>query len=97
MRSGSAKGGISVPVAISCARGLPVHAVTGFEVQCCLALKSRAGSAVARKIGAVGTAEEFLKSRAGKAKRDDLTRLLDRAPNVPPTPEDAINGDHAVD
>ena len=41
-------------------------------------------SAVAQKIGAVETAGEFLKARAGTARRGDLTRLLDRAPDVPP-------------
>lgn len=47
-------------------------------------------SAVAQKIGAVETADAFLKARAGTTKRGDLTRLLDRAPDVPPTPEDAV-------
>jgi len=47
-------------------------------------------SAVAQKIGAVETADDFLKARAGKAKRGDLTKLLDRAPDVPPTLEDAV-------
>ncbi|MEC5325872.1 MULTISPECIES: pilus assembly protein HicB [Aurantimonas] len=47
-------------------------------------------SAVAQKIGAVETADDFLKARASTAKRGDLTRLLDRAPDVPPAPEDAI-------
>lgn len=47
-------------------------------------------SAVAQKIGAVETASEFLKARAGMAKRGDLTRLLDRAPSVSPMPDDAI-------
>jgi hypothetical protein len=46
-------------------------------------------SAVAQKIGAVQTADDFLKRRAGKARRGDLTRLLDKAPEVPPLPEDA--------
>ena len=48
-------------------------------------------SAVTQKVGAVETTDEFLKARAGMARRGDLTRLLDRAPDVPPTPEDAIN------
>ena len=46
-------------------------------------------SAVAQKIGAVQTADDFLKARAGDAKRGDLTKLLDKAPDVPPMPEDA--------
>jgi hypothetical protein len=45
-------------------------------------------SAVAQKIGAVRTADDFLERRAGKAGRGDLTRLLDNAPDVPPLPED---------
>ena len=48
-------------------------------------------SAVTQKVGAVETTDDFLKARAGMARRGDLTRLLDRAPDVPPTPEDAIN------
>jgi len=47
-------------------------------------------SAVAQKIGAVETAADFLKARTGTAKRGDLTRLLDRAPDVPSMPKDAI-------
>ncbi|MEX0957629.1 MAG: pilus assembly protein HicB [Rhizobiaceae bacterium] len=47
-------------------------------------------SAVAQKIGAVETATDFLKARAGTAKRGDLTRLLDRAPDTAPMPKDAI-------
>ena len=48
-------------------------------------------AAVAQKIGAVETAEAFLKARAGTAKRGDLSRLLDHAPDIPPPPEDAID------
>ena len=47
-------------------------------------------SAIAQKIGAVETADDFLRTRAGTAKRGDLTRLLGHAPDVPPMPEDAI-------
>jgi hypothetical protein len=47
-------------------------------------------AAVAQKIGAVQTADDFLKARAGKAARGDLTRLLDKAPDVPPSPEDTM-------
>ena len=47
-------------------------------------------SAVAQKIGAVETAADFLKARAGTAKRGDLTRFLDRVPDAPPMPKDAI-------
>lgn len=49
-------------------------------------------SAVAQKIGAVETAGDFLKARAGTAKRGDLTKLLDGAPDAPPLPKDAIKG-----
>ncbi|MFT3801653.1 MAG: toxin-antitoxin system HicB family antitoxin [Burkholderiaceae bacterium] len=47
-------------------------------------------SAVAQKIGAVETAADFLKARAGMAKRGDLAGLLDRVPDTPPQPKDAI-------
>lgn len=47
-------------------------------------------SAVAQKVGAVETAADFLKARAGTAKRGDLTHLLDRAPDVSPVPKDAM-------
>ncbi|GIL00935.1 MAG: hypothetical protein BroJett030_08340 [Alphaproteobacteria bacterium] len=45
-------------------------------------------AAVAQKIGAVQTADDFLKGRAGSSKRGDLSRLLDKAPDVPAPPED---------
>lgn len=47
-------------------------------------------SAVAQKIGAVETAREFLKARAGETKRGALTGLLDKAPDVRPLKEDTI-------
>jgi len=47
-------------------------------------------AAVAQKIGAVQTAQDFLRKRAGQAARGDLTRLLDKAPDVPPSPEDVV-------
>ena len=47
-------------------------------------------SAVAQKIGAMEAAKDFLKARAGTAKRGDLTRLLDRVPNAQPAPEDTL-------
>jgi hypothetical protein len=46
-------------------------------------------AAVAQKIGAVQAADDFLKARAGNSKRGELTRLLDKSPDVPPMPEDA--------
>lgn len=45
-------------------------------------------TAVAQKIGAVETAEELLRARAGGAKPGDLTRYLDRAPDAPSVPGD---------
>ncbi len=45
-------------------------------------------SAVAQKIGAVEAADEFLKRRAVGARRGDLTRYLDLAPDTPPAPGD---------
>lgn len=47
-------------------------------------------AAVAQKIGAMQTADDFLKARTGKASRGSLTGLLDKAPDVPPAPEDAV-------
>lgn len=47
-------------------------------------------SAVAQKIGAVETAEDFLRGRAAGANAGDLTRYLDRAPDVPPDPRDEM-------
>ncbi len=41
-------------------------------------------AAVAEKVGAVETAAEFFKRRAGKAKPKDLLWFLDNAPNKPP-------------
>ncbi|MER8478637.1 toxin-antitoxin system HicB family antitoxin [Mesorhizobium sp. M1163] len=46
--------------------------------------------AVAQKIGAVETASDFLKARPGTARRGDLARLLDRAPDPPPLPKDTF-------
>lgn len=47
-------------------------------------------SAVAQKIGAVETAEDFLRGRAAGAKAGDLTRYLDKAPDIPPDPRDEM-------
>ena len=49
-------------------------------------------AAIAQKIGAVQTADEFLEGRAAEAARGDLTRLLEKAPDVPPPPEDGLPG-----
>ena len=46
--------------------------------------------AVAEKVGAMETADEFLRCRAAKAKPADLDRYLRRAPNVAPASDDAI-------
>ncbi|MCK9512816.1 MAG: type II toxin-antitoxin system HicB family antitoxin [Pigmentiphaga sp.] len=48
-------------------------------------------SAVAQKVGAVETASDFLQARAGTTKRGALTRLLDKAPDVPPLPGDRVD------
>lgn len=45
-------------------------------------------SAVAEKIGAVETAAEFLRRRAGKAKPSDLLPFLDAAKDEPPAAGD---------
>ena len=49
-------------------------------------------TAVAQKIGAVETAESFLKARAGATQRGALTALLDRVPDVAPAAEDEWPG-----
>lgn len=45
--------------------------------------------AVAEKVGAMETASEYLRRRAGKAKPADLIRFLRGAPNVAPVEGDA--------
>lgn len=50
-------------------------------------------SAVAQKVGAVETAAEFFRRRAGDAKPEDLLALLARAPNHAPDPGDELPGE----
>jgi hypothetical protein len=47
-------------------------------------------AAVAQKIGAVETAADFFKRRAGDASPEDLKAFLANAPDVPPEPGDEI-------
>ena len=47
-------------------------------------------SAVAQKVGAVETAAEFFKRRAGRSKGDGLMKFLRRAPRATPETEDRI-------
>ncbi|RFB91951.1 pilus assembly protein HicB [Rhizobium leguminosarum bv. trifolii] len=47
-------------------------------------------SAVAQKVGAVETAEEFLKRRAGGATGDGLSTLLDKVPDAEPVTGDEL-------
>ena len=47
-------------------------------------------AAVAQKIGAVETAEAFVRQRATGAVENDLTRYLDKAPDLPPEPGDEL-------
>ena len=49
-------------------------------------------AAVAQKIGAVETAEAFLRERAAGAIAGDLTRHLDKAPDAAPAPGDELPG-----
>ncbi|MBX9844704.1 MAG: pilus assembly protein HicB [Xanthobacteraceae bacterium] len=49
-------------------------------------------AAVAEKVGAVETAAEFFKKRAGKAKPKDLLWFLDNAPAKPPVRGDEKRG-----
>ena len=46
--------------------------------------------AVAEKVGAIETADEFLRLRAAKAKPADLMKFLRCAPNVKPADNDGI-------
>jgi hypothetical protein len=48
--------------------------------------------AVAQKIGAVETAADFLKRRAGKSRPADLIPFLDRAKSEPPAKGDELEG-----
>lgn len=52
-------------------------------------------TAVAQKIGTVETAAAFFQRRARGATPDDLKRILEKVPNVPPDPEDEIPPDLA--
>ena len=47
--------------------------------------------ALAEKVGAVETAAEFFKKRAGHARPVDLLPFLERAGNEPPPPSDKTN------
>lgn len=47
-------------------------------------------TAVAQKIGAVETAEEFLNRRAAATRPGDLARYLDGAPDAPPAQDDEL-------
>ena len=47
-------------------------------------------SAVAQKVGAVETAAEFFRKRAGDAKPEDLRAILALVPDRPPDPDDEL-------
>ncbi|TIP26880.1 MAG: pilus assembly protein HicB [Mesorhizobium sp.] len=47
-------------------------------------------SAVAQKVGAVETAADFLRRRAGDASGDDFAKVLDRVGTKPPQPGDEL-------
>lgn len=49
--------------------------------------------AIAQKIGAVETAAELLKDRAGDARPEDMLPVLKRAPDIPPEPNDELPPD----
>ena len=55
-----------------------------------VSLNQRIAAAVAQKIGTIETAEAFLQKCATGAAEGDLTRYLDKAPNLPPDPEDEL-------
>ncbi len=52
-------------------------------------------AAVAQKVGVVETAAAFFQRRAGTATSDDLRRILEKVPDAPPAPEDAVPSDLA--
>jgi len=47
-------------------------------------------AAIAQKIGAVETASDFLKRRAGKARPQDMLPFLDKAKKEPPAVGDEM-------
>ena len=49
-------------------------------------------AAVAEKVGSVEAAALFLRQRAGDATADDLLRMLETAPDVPPAAADRVDG-----
>jgi hypothetical protein len=53
-------------------------------------------SAVAQKVGAVETAAEFFRRRAGDARPDDLAAILARVPDRDPEPGDELPPDPAA-
>ena len=55
-----------------------------------VSLDQRIVPAVARQIGAMEMAADFLKARAGTARRGDLTRLLDRSLDTESASTDVI-------
>ena len=52
-------------------------------------------AAVAQKVGVVETAASFFQRRAAGATSDDLKRVIDKVPDVPPNPEDTLPPDMA--
>ena len=50
-------------------------------------------SAVAQKVGAVETAADFLRRRAGTASADDFSEVLKKVPAGPPEPGDELPAD----
>lgn len=47
-------------------------------------------SAVAQKVGAVETAADFLRRRAGNASAGDFSAILDKVPDAAPQPGDEL-------
>ena len=52
-------------------------------------------TAVAQKIGVVETAAAFFRQRAGRARPDDLERIMQKVPDAPAGPEEMIPPDLA--
>ena len=60
-----------------------------------VSLNQRIATAVAQKVGVVKTAASLFRRRTGGATPDDLRRVMEKVPEMPPDPEDATSRDLA--
>jgi hypothetical protein len=68
----------------------PATRVTALAIDLGVSLNQWIAPAVAQKVGAVETAGEFLRRRAGEARPEDLAVVLARAPDRAPDPGDEL-------